>query len=116
MERQENMTLVSLDLGMAFDMVKHSVLLNVLHNQFGITGKALNWYDMYLRPCQCYVEITESRSQPKSFDFSVQQGSCAGSVLYSAYASTPQTVIPEGNDLNSFTDDHNVKKIIWSWQ
>ena len=49
MERQEITALVALDLSMAFDMVDHSVLLNVLHNQFGITGKALNWYDTYLK-------------------------------------------------------------------
>ena len=95
---------------MAFDTVHHSVLLNVLHNQFGITGTALNWYDTYLRPHQYYVEITGSRSQSRLIDFSVPQGSCAGPVLYSIYACTLQTVIPEGINLNGFADDHNVKK------
>ena len=104
MERQEIMALVALDPRVAFDTVDHSVLLNVLHNQFGITGKALNWYDTYLRPCQCYVEITGSRSQPRLIDFSVPQGSCAGPVLNSVYASILWTVIPEGIDLNGFTD------------
>ena len=104
------MALVALDLSMAFDTVNHSVLLNVLHNQLGITGNALNWYDTYLRPHQCYVEISGSRSQSRLIDFSVPQGSCAGPVLYSVYASTLQTVIPEGIDLNGFADDHNVKK------
>ena len=110
MERQEITALVTLDLSVAFDTVDHSVLLNVLHNQFGITGNALNWYNTYLRPRQCYVEITGSRSQSRMIDFSVPQGSCAGPVLYSIYASTLQTVIPEGIDLNGFADDHNVKK------
>ena len=110
MERQEIMALVALDLSTAFDTVNHSVLLNVLHNQFGITGNALNWYDTYLRPHQCYVEITGSRSQSRMIDFSVPQGSCAGPVLYSIYASTLHTVIQEGIDLNGFVDDHNVKK------
>ena len=50
MERQEITALVALDLSTAFDTVDHSVLLNVLHNQFGIIGNALNWYDTYLRP------------------------------------------------------------------
>ena len=50
MERQEITALVALDLSVAFDTVDHSVLLNVLHNQFGITGNALNWYNTYLRP------------------------------------------------------------------
>ena len=110
MERQEITVLLALDLTMAFDTVDHSVLLNVLHNQFGITGKSLTWCDTYLRPHQCYMEITGSRSQPRSIDFSVPQGSCVRPVLYSIYASTLQTVIPEGIDLNAFADDHNVKK------
>ena len=75
------MALVALDLSTAFDMVDHSLLLNILHNQFRITGKVLYWYDTYLRPCQCYVEITGSSSQPRPIDFSVPQGSCAGPVL-----------------------------------
>ena len=61
MERQEITALVALDLSSASDTVDHSVLLNVLHNQFGITGKALHWCDTYLRPRQCYMEITRSR-------------------------------------------------------
>ena len=109
-ERQEITALVALDLSAAFDTVNHSVLLNVLHNQFGITGNVLNWYDTYLRPRQCYVEITGSRSQSRLIDFSVPQGSFAGPVLYSVYASTLQTVIPERIDLNGFAYDHNIKK------
>ena len=110
MERWEITALVALDLSTAFDTVDHSVLLNVLYNQFEITGNALNWYDTYLRPHQCYVEITGSRSQSRMIDFSVPQGNCAGPVLYSIYASTLQTVIPEGINLNGLVDDHNVKK------
>ena len=112
MERQEITASVALDLSTAFDAVNHSVLLNVLHHQFGITGNAFNWYDTHLRPCQCYIEITGSRSQSRLIDLSVPQGSCAEPVLYSVYASTLQTVIPKGIDLNGFADDHNIKKII----
>ena len=93
MERQKIMASVALDLSVAFDTVDHSVLLNVLQNQFGITRNAINWYDTYLRPPYCLVEITGLKSQSRLIDFSVPQGSCAGPVLYSVYASTLMTVI-----------------------
>ena len=57
------------------------------------------------------MEITGSWSLPRSIDFSVPLGSCARLVLYSAYASSLQTVIPEGVDLHGFADNHYVKKL-----
>ena len=38
------------------------------------------------------------------------QGSSVGSVLYLAYASNLQEVIPRGMPLHGFADDHSVKK------
>ena len=43
-------------------------------------------------------------------DCSVLQGSCVGPVLYLAYASSLQDVIPRGMPLHGFADDHSVEK------
>ena len=46
-----------LDLSAAFDTVDHDILLEVLHNKFGIDGNALKWYSNYLKPRKFKVNI-----------------------------------------------------------
>ena len=40
--------LTSLDLSAAFDTLHHTILLAQLHDMFGISGKALQWFTSYL--------------------------------------------------------------------
>ena len=44
MEEQKATALTVCDLSVAFDTVSHKILLEVLHNKFGVTGKALEWF------------------------------------------------------------------------
>ena len=119
MEYQEVTPLVAIDLSAAFDTVHHNMLLSVLSKKFGVVDNALKWFDAYLRPRRFQVLIGDTRSKEIDLPFSVPQGSCAGPVLYSAYASTLQEVIndydesPRKNnpiELHSFADDHAYKK------
>ena len=55
MEDQNITAVLALDLSAALDMVDHDILLQVLKNQYGIDGKALDWYDSYLCPRSCMV-------------------------------------------------------------
>ena len=98
--------LVTLDLSTAFDTVDHEVFLDVLSTRSGISGSAHNWFNSYLRPRSCLVEIEDPRSSERSPEFSVSQGSCGGPVLYSVYASSLQTEIPASMRLNAFADNH----------
>ena len=50
MENQRVSALVVMDLSAAFDTVDHKILLDVLSSQYVIEGKALKWFDTYLRP------------------------------------------------------------------
>ena len=109
MENQEVTALMAIDLSAAFDTVDHNVLLSVLNVKFGIEGAVLSWFDTYLRPRCCQVIINSVFSETKNLSYSVPQGSCAGPVLYLAYASTMQEVIPRGVDLHGYADDHAMK-------
>ena len=107
MESKKITSLTCIDLSAAFDTVDHGILLNVLQNKFGISGNALSWFKSYLQPRFCKVNIHNANSEDKELHFSVPQGSCAGPVLYSVYASTLQEVVPL--DLHGYADDHGLK-------
>ena len=57
MEEQNITAVLALNLSAAFDMVDDDILLQVLKNQYGIDGKALNWYESYLCPRSCMVQV-----------------------------------------------------------
>ena len=88
MDNQNIMVLCAIDLSAAFDTVDHDILLSVLGKVCRISGKALNWFDTYLRPRNMKVCINSEYSCKKDLTFSVPQGSCAGPVLYNIYAGT----------------------------
>ena len=83
-ENQSLSAIVLIDLSAAFDMVDHDLLLGVLFNLFGVGGKALEWYDSYLRPRAFKVCVDDKYSSERDLTFNVPQGSLNGPVLYLA--------------------------------
>ena len=53
MEEQKATALTVCDLSVAFDTVSYKILLEVLHNKFGVTGKALEWFQSYIEGRKC---------------------------------------------------------------
>ena len=115
MEDQKVTTMMAIDLSAAFDTVDHEILLEVLTRQFGISDMALNWFSTYLRPRSFCVNIGSSYSSKTPLDFSVPQGSCAGPVLYSNYASTMRYIVPADMSLHGYADDHAIKSSFSAW-
>ena len=111
------MAFMALDLSTAFDMVDHPILLKVLQRKFGMEGKCLSWFDTYLRPRHCKVNVGSAYSSEHELQCSVPQGSCARPVVCLAYASILQKVIPLDIPLHRFAYDHSVKKALREgWQ
>ena len=120
MERQEAAAVAVIDLSVALNMVNHNILINLLHETFGIGDKALRWFQSYLTNRYCKVKIGKYYSERKSLNFSVPQGSCAGPVLYLSYAASISDVVSEVSEeedprpisLIGFADDHAMKSFI----
>ena len=100
MENQRVTTLMGVDLSATFDTVDHSILISILRERFGITEMALSWFESYLHPWYCKVNVGTTYSKNRELVCSVLQGSCAGPILYTVYASTIESVVM------SQTSDH----------
>ena len=109
-ENQNCTALVGIDLSVAFDMVDHNTLIDVMNINFGVNGTALKWLESYLRPRWFKVNIGKEYSNPISLEVSVPWGSCGGPVLYSCYTSTMQKELPPNTALNiyRYADDHSL--------
>ena len=73
-ERKEVTAVIVPDMSAAFDTVDHNLLLDILHNRYGITDTALQWYQSYLRPWGMKVCINDAYSSIRTPNYSVPQG------------------------------------------
>ena len=105
MERGEITCSVTMDLSAAFCIVEHGLLLDVLHNYFGVEGVPLGWEKLYLSSRQLKVSVSGSNSNLHTFDISVPQGSCTGPVFFPNHASTLETIIKSNNMMYGYADD-----------
>ena len=69
MENKYVITMVTIDLSVAFNTVDHDILLNTLHCTFGISDNAIKWVNSYLRPRSCKVNIKNSYSSARQLNF-----------------------------------------------
>ena len=77
--------LILLDMSAAFDTVNHSILLDRLQHDFGVTGKALSWFQSYLSNRTYSVAINGTQSNAITLDCGVPQGSVLGPILFNVY-------------------------------
>ena len=80
-----------------FDTVDHSILLDVLHERFGVDDGALKWFESYLRG-RTNVYSTESGiSLPVALACGVPQGSVMGPIEFIAYTEENVARIADAN-------------------
>ena len=106
MENQEITACLLLDLSAAFDTVDHDLFISIMKERFNIQGKALQWFETYLRPRSFCVHVDGKISDTKDLSFSVPQGSAAGANFFVAYCESLPQNIPAGVALQGFADDH----------
>ena len=87
MDYKEVTLLVLLDLSAAFDTTEHSILLNILQQDFGVAGTVLKWFDSFLSGCKQRILVSDKTSDDFNLNCGVPQGSCLGPVLFTLYVS-----------------------------
>ena len=101
--------LVLLDLSAAFDTIDHSILLQRLHNEFGVIGSANQWFQSYLADRSQHVTVHLSSSETTQLTCGVPQGFVLGPVLFLIYTAQLGKII-EGYGVGHqlFADDNGL--------
>ena len=75
MDNKEVTFLVPLDPSAAFDTTEYSILLNILQQDFGAFGTALNWSDSFLSGRKQRILVGDKTSDDFNLNCGVPQGS-----------------------------------------
>lgn len=98
--------LMMLDLSAAFDTVDHAVLIDVLRRRFGITGNALDWFDVFLSDRHQRIYLSGATSDDTTLLFGVPQGSVLGPKVFIQYAEDVSEIFRQHNThYHLFADD-----------
>ena len=91
---QQHVTLsVLLDLSAAFDTVNHSILLECMKKSCGISGKALEWFSLYLSGRSQRETLDGGVSKEFMTTCGVPQGSCLGPFFFTLYSGKLSMII-----------------------
>ena len=109
MDNKEVTLLVLLDLSAAFDTIEHSILLNILQQDFGVAGTALNWFDSFLSGRKQRILVDDKTSEDFNLNCGVPQGSCMGPVLFTLYVSRLFKIISQHlPSVHGYADDTQI--------
>ena len=95
MERKQITATEILDLLVAFDMVDHEILVQILEQKFSFCEK---------------VNVNGKYSKAMDLEFSIPQGSCNGATIFTCYCSLINESVPSSVKLTGFADDHSIRK------
>ncbi|XP_050692945.1 uncharacterized protein LOC126983856 [Eriocheir sinensis] len=109
-ERDGWVDCIYLDLMKAFDKVPHSRLLWKLENKGGLRGKMKCWMESYLRGREMRTVVKDTRSEWRTVESGVPQGSVLAPVLFLVCIND----MPEGINsyMSLFADDAKLQRHI----
>ena len=98
--------LTLLDLSAAFDTIDHTILLRRLGDWFGVSGKALDWFKLFLTGRSQRIKLGNCLSSRSDLSFGVPQGSVLGPLLFTLYT-TPLSSLISGHAIphHFYADD-----------
>ena len=96
---------VFIDLQKAFDTVDHGILLSKL-NHYGVRGASYQWFKSYLTGRKQYTTISYLKSDLRSINYGVPQGSVLGPILFLLYINDLNQAIVHSK-VHHFADDTN---------
>ena len=109
MDNNEVTLLVLLDLSAAYDSIEHSILLNILQQDFGVDGSALNWFDSFLSGRKQRILVGDKTSDYFNLNCGVPQGSCMGPILFTLYVSRLFSIISQHlPSVHGYADDTQI--------
>ena len=77
-DQKRSVVLLLLYLSAAFETLDHCILFSRLSRRFGIGGRALEWFRLYLGDRTQFVNTNGSTSERRVLQFGVPQGSVLG--------------------------------------
>ena len=105
----KGMLLLTLDLSAAFDTVDHYILLQRLHDRFGIQGAVYRMFESYLEERRQFVSIGKEQSNSRPLTCGVPQGSVLGPLLFSFYTAPLGDIMrTHGVSFHQYTDDTQI--------
>ena len=98
--------LALLDFSSAFDTIDHTILVQRLHTDFGLTDTVLQWFSSYLTDRTHYVSLSNHCSAFAPVHSAVPQGSVLGPMLFTMYIKPLSPIIDSHSIIHhSFADD-----------
>ena len=87
----------------------HSILLNILQQDFGVVGTALNWFDSFLSGRKQHILVGGKTSDNFNLNCGVPQGSCNWPILFTLYVSRLFNIISQHlPSVHGYADDTQI--------
>ena len=96
-----------LDLSKAFDMINHELLLKKMRLEFGVVGRAEEWFRSYLSGRRQRVCVGQATSPWMTPRFGVPQGSILGPLMFILFVNALPKAVKHCST-NMYADDTTI--------